>query len=61
MMALRKMIGWLIILVSAWFMSKWVYKNTNENFCKDKGLRFDAVADTCVSAGAGKPRPGAVP
>jgi hypothetical protein len=48
MTALRKLIGLGILLGSAWLMSNWVYKNTNENFCKDRGQRFDAVKDTCV-------------
>lgn len=49
MMAVRKIIGWIIIGISAWFMSKWVYKNTNENYCREKGRVWSAEADTCTA------------
>ena len=48
MMALRKIIGWVIIGISAWYMSKWVYKNTNRNYCEERGWKYDAPGDSCI-------------
>lgn len=48
MTAARKLIGWLIVLISAWLMGKWVYRHTNEDNCRARGGAWDAAADTCA-------------
>jgi len=48
MMAIRKIVGWIIIGISAWYMSKWVYRSTNSDYCKEHGWRYDAAADSCI-------------
>ena len=48
MTALRKIIGWIIIGISAWMMSKWVYRHTNEENCSERGGMWDAPADLCA-------------
>ena len=44
----RKLIGWGIVLLSAWLMGKWVYRHTNEDNCRARGGAWDAKADSCA-------------
>ncbi|MBW8887042.1 MAG: hypothetical protein JF616_04710 [Fibrobacteres bacterium] len=46
--ALRKLAGWVVVLLFAWLMSKWVYRHTNEQNCRARGGVWDAGADTCA-------------
>ena len=48
MTAARKLIGWMIVLISAWLMSKWVYRHTNEENCRERGGAWQAAADSCA-------------
>ena len=48
MNAPRKLIGWIIVLVSALLLSKWVYRHTNAENCRARGGVWDAGADTCA-------------
>ncbi len=48
MMGIRKVIGWLIIGISAWLMGKWVYRQTNEENCKERGGEWSVAADSCA-------------
>jgi hypothetical protein len=44
----RKIIAWLIMGFSAWLMSRWVYRHTNEENCRDRGGIWEAAADSCA-------------
>lgn len=44
----RKLIGWVIVLASAWLLSKWVYRHTNAENCRARGGVWDAAGDSCA-------------
>lgn len=49
MMAFRKLIGWIIVVLAGWMMSKWVYRNSNRIYCEEKGKPYDAAGDSCLA------------
>ena len=58
MTGMRKIIGWLIMGVSAWLMSRYVYRHTNEENCTERGGVWSVAGDSCahpVKARANKP------
>jgi hypothetical protein len=48
MKVVRKLLGWGIVLFSAWLMGEWVYRHTNEENCRERGGAWDAAADSCA-------------
>lgn len=44
----RKLAGWVVVLLFAWLMGKWVYRHTNEQNCRARGGAWDRHADTCA-------------
>ena len=46
--SVRKLAGWVVVLLFAWLMGKWVYRHTNEQNCRDRGGAWDVGADSCA-------------
>ena len=44
----RRLAGWLVVLLFAWLMGKWVYRHTNEQNCRDRGGAWEVGADSCA-------------
>ena len=48
MTGMRKIIGWLIMGASAWLMSRYVYRHTNEENCAERGGAWSVAGDSCA-------------